>query len=71
MKIPSNINLPRSAWENLIEEWIFSEKHRLMLKKNLLDGWTYEKIAEEFDLSSRQVATLIPKLQNQLFKNIK
>jgi DNA-directed RNA polymerase specialized sigma24 family protein len=42
-----------------------------MLKKNLLDGWTYEKIAEEFDLSSRQVATLIPKLQNQLFKNIK
>jgi AraC-like DNA-binding protein len=71
LKIPSNINLPRSAWENLIEEWIFSEKHRQMLKRNLLDGWTYEKIAEEFDLSSRQVATLIPKLQNQLFKNIK
>ena len=71
MKIPNNINLPRSAWENLIEEWIFSEKHRQMLKRNLLDGWTYEKIAEEFDLSSRQVATLIPKLQNQLFKNIK
>ena len=41
-----------------------------MLKRNLLDGWTYEHIAEEFEMSSRQVATLIPKLQNQLFKRI-
>jgi AraC-like DNA-binding protein len=70
LKIPNDINLPRSAWENLIEEWIFSEEHRLMLKKNLLDGWTYERIAEEFDMSSRQIARIIPKLQEQLFKHI-
>jgi DNA-directed RNA polymerase specialized sigma24 family protein len=63
--------LPRSAWENLIDEWIFNETHRAMIKRNLLDGRTYEQLAEEFDLSSRQVASLIPKLQNQLFKNIK
>lgn len=70
MKIPSNIEKPRSFWENLIEEWIFSEEHRLMLKRNLLDGWTYERIAEEFDMSSRQIARIIPKLQEQLFKHI-
>ena len=71
MKIPSDANLPRSAWETLINEWIFNEEHRAMLKRNLLDGRTYEQIAEEFDLSSRQVASLIPKLQEQLFKRIK
>ena len=70
MKIPNNIEKPRSFWENLIEEWIFSEEHRLMLKRNLLDGWTYERIAEEFDMSSRQIARIIPKLQEQLFKHI-
>jgi AraC-like DNA-binding protein len=70
LKIPSNIEKPRSFWENLIEEWIFSEEHRLMLKRNLLDGWTYERIAEEFGMSSRQIARIIPKLQEQLFKHI-
>jgi AraC-like DNA-binding protein len=70
LKIPSNIEKPRSFWENLIEEWIFSEEHRAMLKRNLLDGWTYERIAEEFGMSSRQIARIIPKLQEQLFKHI-
>ena len=71
MKIPNNVELPRSAWEALIDEWIFNETHRAMIKRNLLDGRTYEQLAEEFELSSRQVASLIPKLQNQLFKRIK
>lgn len=70
MKIPNDTNLDRYQWEDLIERWIFNDQHRQMLKRNLLDGWTYERIAEEFEMSSRQVATLIPKLQNQLFKRI-
>ena len=70
MKIPNNINLCRSQWENMIDEWIFNERDRRMLKLNLLDGWTYERIAESFDMSSRQVARIIPKLQEQLFKRI-
>ena len=64
-------DLSRSEWENLIDEWIFSERDRAMLKRNLLDGRTYEQIAEQFDMSSRQVARLIPKLQEKLFKRIK
>lgn len=57
-------------WEQLINEWIFNEQHRQMLKRNLLDGWTYEHIADEFNMSSRQIARIIPRLQNQLFKHI-
>lgn len=71
MKIPNNIDIPRSEWESLIDEWIFNEMHRTMLKLNLLDGWTYERIAEKFDMSTRQIARIIPRLQNQLFKHIK
>jgi DNA-directed RNA polymerase specialized sigma24 family protein len=68
--MPNNIDLPRSAWEALVDEWIFSEEHRAILKRNLLDGWTYEHIAEEFDCSRDKIARLIPRLQNQLFKKI-
>ena len=70
MKIPNNNEIPRSSWEKLIDEWIFNEQHRQMLKFNLLDGWTYERIAEHFDMSPRQIGRIIPKLQNQLFKHI-
>ena len=70
MKIPNDNQIPRSSWENLIDEWIFNEQHRQMLKRNLLDGWTYEHIAEEFEMSSRQIARIIPRLQNQLFKHL-
>ena len=66
-----NYDLSRSEWEKLIDEWIFNELHREMLKRNLLDGRTYEQIAEQFGMSTRQVARLIPKLQEKLFKRIK
>ena len=66
-----NYNLSRSEWENLIDEYIFNEEHRAMLKRNLLDGRTYEQIAEQFDCSRDKVARLIPKLQDRLFRKIK
>ena len=71
MKKMEIYDLSRSEWENLIDQWIFSERDRGMLKRNLLDGRTYEQIAEQFDMSTRQVARLIPKLQEKLFKRIK
>ena len=71
MKIPNNIDLSRTEWEYYIDEFIFDEEHRAMLKRNLLDGKTYEQLAEEFDCSRDKVARLIPRLQNRLFKKIK
>ena len=71
MKIPNDTDISRSGWENLIDEWIFDETHREMLKRNLLDGRTYEQISEQFDMSTRQVSRLIPKLQERLFKHVK
>ncbi len=69
--MPNNIDFDRYQWEDLIDRWIFDEEHRKMLKRNLLDGRTYEQIAEQFDCSRDKVARLIPRLQNRLFKKIK
>ena len=71
MKKINTIDLSRTEWEHLIDEWIFNEEHRKMLKRDLLDGRTYEQLAEEFGCSRDKVARLIPRLQNQLFKKIK
>lgn len=71
MKIPNNIDISRTEWERYIDEYVFNEEHRAMLKRNLLDGIHYEALAEEFDCSRDKVARLIPHLQNKLFKKIK
>ena len=45
--------LSLSEVEHLIDEWIFSVRDRYVLKRHLLDGIYYEKIAEEVSLSTR------------------
>lgn len=55
------IDISVSELSHLIDEWIFSERDRKILKRRLLDGITYEKIAEEFDMSPRQISTIIYK----------
>ena len=63
-------DLPRSEIENLIDEWIRSERDREILKRRLLDGITYEKLAEEFELSVRQIKSIVYKSENKIFKHI-
>ena len=63
-------NLSRSQWENIIDEWIFSERDRKMLKRRLLDGILFEKLAEEFDLSVQQTKSVIYKATDKLMKHI-
>lgn len=63
-------DLSRSEWENLINQFIFSELHRKILKRRLLDGICFEPLAEEFDLSVRQVKNIVRKSQDRLFKKI-
>lgn len=56
-----------SQLRNLIDEWIFSERDRDILKRRLLDGITYEKIAEEFNLSVRQTKNIVYKSEIKVF----
>lgn len=67
----NNIDIPRSEWEKLIDEWIFSERDRAILKRRLLDGVCFEPLAEEFNLSVQQTKHIVYRMQNKLFKKIK
>lgn len=62
--------LSRSEISHLIDEWIFSERDRAIIKRRLLDGITFDRLAEEFDLSPRHVKTIVYKAQTELFAHI-
>jgi len=61
---------PRSKIEHLIDEWIFSERDRKILKRRLLDGVCFEPLADEFDMSVRQVKNIVYKAGDRLFEKI-
>lgn len=63
-------DLSRSQIEHLIDEWIFNERNRAILKRRLLDGITYEKLAEEFELSVRQVKNIVYRSEAQLYSHL-
>lgn len=65
----NDLELSRSEWQALIDEWIFSERDRNLLKRRLLDGITYEALAEEFDISVRQAKNIVYKQSERLFKH--
>ena len=71
MKKINTIDLSRTEWENLIDEWIFNEKDRAILKRRLLDGLTFEQLAEEFNYSDKNIQRIVYKGTARLFKKIK
>lgn len=50
----------------LIDEHIHSERDRKILKRRLIDGITYDDLAEEFDYSVRHMKRIVYRLQNTL-----
>ena len=63
-------DLDRYQWEALIDRWIFNERDRAILKRRLLDGICFEPLAEEFNLSVRQVQKIVYKSQNKLISKV-
>lgn len=63
--------LTNSQLSELIDEWVHNERNRSILKRRLIDGVCFEPLAEEFDLSVRQVKNIVYKSQDRLFRKIK
>lgn len=59
-----------SQIREVIAEWIHDERNRRILERRLIDGVTFERLAEEFDMSDRQMRRIVLKLQEQLFKHM-
>lgn len=65
-----NSDKPRSEYERIINEWIFSERDRAIIRRRLFDAITYEKLAEEFGLSVTQIKRIIYKTEAVIIRHI-
>jgi len=63
-------NITNSQIEHAIDEWIHSERDRRILKRRLIDGICYEPLADEMDMSVRQIKTIVSKAEARLFKHM-
>ena len=63
-------NLSKSDIELLIDEYIHKERDRAILKRRLIDGICYEPVAEELDLSVRQVKNIVYKSRDKLLSHV-
>lgn len=63
-------NLPRSEIEYLIDQWIFNERDRAILKRRLLDRILFEDLADEVGLSVNQTKTIVYKAMDRLEKHL-
>ena len=60
-----------SQIRNLIAEHIHSERDRRILERRLIDGRTIEQLAEETEMSPRQIWNIIRKNESVLFRHVK
>ena len=44
---------------NLINQWVFSERNRNISKRKLVDDISYERIAEEYELTPNTVKSIV------------
>lgn len=51
--------LPISACNEMIDQWIYNEEHRNIVKRRLLDGISYPKLSNETGKSIRQLKSIV------------
>ena len=59
-----------SQIREIIAEHIHSERDRKMLERRLIDGITFERLAEEYELSVSQVKRIIWKDSEIIFRKL-
>lgn len=63
-------DVSNSEIEKLINEWIHSERDRKILKRRIIDGICYEPLADEMDMSVRQIKNIVYKAEAKIFKHL-
>ena len=70
MNIAESSGLSYDQVSYLIDQWIFNERDRAIVKRKLLDGISFERLGEEFDLSTQQVKNIVKKAKGRIFCHI-
>lgn len=65
------IEYSNSEITKIINEYIHNERNRKLLLRRYVDGITLESLAEEFDLSVRQVKNIIYNNEDVILKHLK
>ena len=68
MRLSSNISSGQIS--DAIEQWIVgrnAQRNRQITKRKLIDGITYEMLAEEFGLSVRQTKNIVYSCEQKIF----
>jgi DNA-directed RNA polymerase specialized sigma24 family protein len=66
-------DLSRSDIERLMHEWLIgpnAERDRAILARRLFDGITFERLAEEFEMSVRQTKQIVYRGTERIFHHI-
>ena len=67
-------DISRTEIEFAIDEWIIgknAERDRKIIRRRLIDGVTFERLAEEQELSVSQVKRIIWKNSEIIFRHLK
>ena len=56
----------RNDWLYLIDQWILTARHRMIIKRRIIDGITLEDLAEEFDYSVSQIKNIVYACEKKL-----
>ena len=59
-----------SQIRQIILEYIHSARDRGILERRLIDGICYDALAQEYDLSERQIKNIVYKGEAIIFKHI-
>jgi hypothetical protein len=65
--------ISNSELSAIIDEWIKgrnAERNRAILKRRMIDGICYEPLAEEFNLSVKQVQNIVYKNEYTIYRHI-
>jgi DNA-directed RNA polymerase specialized sigma24 family protein len=60
-------NITNSHIKAVIDEYIHSERDRMILLDRFCNGYTYERIAEKHDMSTVQIKRIVYKNEMTLF----
>ena len=61
---------PRSEWERLIDEWIYDELDRRILRRYLFDGITFDKLTEEIQLNRQIEVDMVRRRFRKAFERL-
>lgn len=61
---------PRSVWERLINEWIYDELDRYILRRYLFDGITFDKLTEEIQVNRQIEIDMVRRRFHRAFERL-